>query len=150
MPDFRDRFTAREVCEGMLSQINVHFTRARAAGKRSFRIDWQCLASFRTFGRSISDLQLICQIYRLICDRSHVHASHDEPGEQWNNRPWWLAHLPQRARFNACKRETNFFFSFNQVQTPVTLCSSELRSILVVRLAHSADLWSWLSDSPCA
>ena len=23
MPDFRDSFTAREVCEGMLSQINV-------------------------------------------------------------------------------------------------------------------------------
>ena len=37
-----------------------------------------------------------------------------------------------------------FFFFFTQVQTPVTLCSGELWSILVVRLAHSADLRSWL------
>ena len=33
-----------------------------------------------------------------------------------------------------------FFFFFTQVQTPVTLFSGELRSILVVRLAHSAYL----------
>ena len=68
--------------------------RARATGKRSFQIDWQRLASFRTFGWSISNLQLICQIYRLICDRSHIHASYDGPGEQWNNRPWWIACFP--------------------------------------------------------
>ena len=37
-----------------------------------------------------------------------------------------------------------FFFFFTQVQTPVTLCSGELRSVLVVRLAHSADLRSRL------
>ena len=37
-----------------------------------------------------------------------------------------------------------FFFFFTQVQTPVTLCSGELWSILVVRLAHSADLRSRL------
>ena len=37
----------------------------------------------------------------------------------------------------------NFFF-FTQVQTPVTLCSGELWSILVVRLAHSSDLRSRL------
>ena len=35
-------------------------------------------------------------------------------------------------------------FFFNQVQTPVTLCSGELWSILVVRLAHSANLRSRL------
>ena len=40
----------------------------------------------------------------------------------------------------------HFFFFFTQVQTPVTLCSGELWSILVVRLAcaHSADLRSRL------
>ena len=37
-----------------------------------------------------------------------------------------------------------FFFFFTQVPTPVTLCSGELWSILVVRLAHSADLRSRL------
>ena len=37
-----------------------------------------------------------------------------------------------------------FFFFFTPVQTPVTLCSGELRSILVVRLAQSADLRSRL------
>ena len=37
-----------------------------------------------------------------------------------------------------------FFFFFTQVQTPVTLCSGEWWSILVVRLAHSADLRSRL------
>ena len=37
-----------------------------------------------------------------------------------------------------------FFFFFTQVQTPVTLCSGELWSILVVRPAHSADLRSRL------
>ena len=36
------------------------------------------------------------------------------------------------------------FFFFTQVQTPVTVCSGELWSILVVRLAHSADLRSRL------
>ena len=41
---------------------------------------------------------------------------------------------------------------FTEVQTPVTLCSGELWSILVVRLAHSADLRSRLrhvSSAPC-
>ena len=37
-----------------------------------------------------------------------------------------------------------FFFFFTQVQIPVTLFSGELWSILVVRLAHSADLRSRL------
>ena len=37
-----------------------------------------------------------------------------------------------------------FIYFFTQVQTPVTLCSGELWSILVVRLAHSADLRSRL------
>ena len=39
-----------------------------------------------------------------------------------------------------------FFFFFTQVQTPVTFCSGESRwsMILVVRLAHSADLRSRL------
>ena len=37
-----------------------------------------------------------------------------------------------------------FFFFVTQVQTPVTLCSGELWSVLVVRLAHSADLRSRL------
>ena len=41
-------------------------------------------------------------------------------------------------------RDFFFFFFFTQVQTPVTLCSGELWSILVVRLAHSADLRSRL------
>ena len=43
-----------------------HFARAPAKGKRSFRTDRQRLASFRFFGRSISNLQRICPIYRLI------------------------------------------------------------------------------------
>ena len=43
-----------------------HFARARAKGKRSFRTNRQRLASFRLFGRSSSNLQLICLIYRLI------------------------------------------------------------------------------------
>ena len=43
-----------------------------------------------------------------------------------------------------------FFFFFTQVQTPVTLCSGELSSILVVRLAHSADLRSRLRHVSCA
>ena len=37
-----------------------------------------------------------------------------------------------------------YFFFLTQVQTPVTLCSGEWWSILVVRLAHSADLRSQL------
>ena len=37
-----------------------------------------------------------------------------------------------------------YFILFTQVQTPVTLCSGELWTILVVRLAHSADLKSRL------
>ena len=36
------------------------------------------------------------------------------------------------------------FFFFTQVQTPVTLCDGELWNILVVRLAHSANLKSRL------
>ena len=46
----------------------------------------------------------------------------------------------------------DFFIFITQVQTPVTLCSGELWSILVVRLAHSADLRSRLrhvSSAPC-
>ena len=39
---------------------------------------------------------------------------------------------------------TFFFFLFTPVQTPVTLCSGELWSILVVRLAHPVDLRSRL------
>ena len=39
-----------------------HFARAPAKGKRSFRTDRQRPASFRPFGRSISNLQLICPI----------------------------------------------------------------------------------------
>ena len=42
-----------------------------------------------------------------------------------------------------------FFYFFTQVQTPVTLCSGELWSILVVRLAHSADLRSRLRHESC-
>ena len=37
-----------------------------------------------------------------------------------------------------------YFYFFTQVQTPITLCSGELWSVLVVRLAHSADLRSRL------
>ena len=53
-----------------------HFARARAKGKRSFRTDRQRLASFRAFGRSISNLQLICPIYWLVRSTrpSSVHA----------------------------------------------------------------------------
>ena len=43
-----------------------------------------------------------------------------------------------------------FFFFFTQVQTPVTLCSGEWWSILVVRLAHSADPRSRLRHVSCA
>ena len=95
-------------CTCIDGPFRSHFARARATRKRSFRINWQCLAShFRTFGRSISDLQLICQRSRLICDRSHVHALHDVPDEQWNKRPWWIARFPRRARFSACKHATH-------------------------------------------
>ena len=33
MPDFRDSFTAREVCEGMLSQINVYYSAVVQRGR---------------------------------------------------------------------------------------------------------------------
>ena len=46
--------------------FHPHFARARAKGKRSFRTDRQRPAFFRPFGRSISNLQRICLIYRLI------------------------------------------------------------------------------------
>ena len=42
------------------------------------------------------------------------------------------------------KDKNGFFSFFTQVQNPVTLCSGELWSIPVVRLAHSADLRSRL------
>ena len=42
------------------------------------------------------------------------------------------------------------FSFFTQVQTPVTLCCGELWSILVVRLAHSADLRYRLRHVPSA
>ena len=48
------------------------------------------------------------------------------------------------ATRNSARDLIFFFFFFTQVQTPVTLCSGELWSILVVRLAHSADLRSQL------
>ena len=49
-----------------------------------------------------------------------------------------------RCRFvGSCARPGKIFF-FTQVQTPVTLCSGEWWSILVVRLANSADLRSRL------
>ena len=61
-----------------------HFTHARAKGKRSFRTDRQCLASFRAFGAiGVENLrsQLICQISQLIFDWSHVNALHDVPAK---------------------------------------------------------------------
>ena len=53
-------------CTCIDGPFRPHFARARVKGKRSFRTDWQHLAPLRTFGRSISDLQMICQISRLI------------------------------------------------------------------------------------
>ena len=39
MPDFRDNFTAREVCEGMLGQINVYFSPA-IQQNRTLKMFW--------------------------------------------------------------------------------------------------------------
>ena len=60
--------TRMSLCTCIDGPFRRHFARARAKGKRSFRTDWLHLhvAPFRTFGRSISDLQLICRISRLI------------------------------------------------------------------------------------
>ena len=58
--------TDAPVCVCIDGPFRPHFARARAKGKRSFRTDRQRLASFRPSGRSISNLQLICPIYRLI------------------------------------------------------------------------------------
>ena len=43
MPDFRDRFTAREVCEGKLSQINVKFAPLPNSNNKlpTFRLETQ-------------------------------------------------------------------------------------------------------------
>ena len=43
----------------------------------------------------------------------------------------------------------SYIFFYTQAQTPVTFCSGELWSILVVRLAHSADLRSRLRHVSC-
>ena len=50
----------------------------------------------------------------------------------------------RRKRFDPTRVFFFFFFFFTQVQTPVPLCSGEWWSLLVVRLAHSADLRSCL------
>ena len=68
--------------------------------------------------------------------------------------PW--CSLPLRGRSKwvdewvaTCFTPVDFFLLF-KLQTPVTLCSGELWSILVVRLAHSADLRSRLRHESMA
>ena len=55
-----------------------------------------------------------------------------------------IAHFLRLSQVKTQNYYYYYFFFFTQVQTPVTLCSGELWSILVVRLAHSADLRSRL------
>ena len=64
--------------------LRLHFASARAKGKRSFQTDWQHLASFRTFGRSTSDLPLICRIIRFKQEthETHIHTTWTEVGER--------------------------------------------------------------------
>ena len=70
-------------CTCMYGPSCPHFAGTQAKGKRNFRTNWQRLAFFENFRRDrhgpsrIS--QLICQISRLIFNRSHVNASHDVP-----------------------------------------------------------------------
>ena len=93
------------------------FAGARAKGKRSFRTDRQRPASFRTFGRSISDLQLSCRIIPTdLWLKTRTHPIHDVPGEKWKNGPWWIARFPRRARFNACN--TKLAWRKKQVRRP--------------------------------
>ena len=63
-----------------------------------------------------------------------------ESQKEWYHWQWGSPSKPLISSLN-----TFFYFLFfTQVQTPVTLCRGELWSILVVRLAHSADLRSRL------
>ena len=135
-------------CTCMDRPFRPHFAGARAKGKRSFRTGWQYLASFRTFGRSISDLQLICQISQLICDR--MLALHDVPGRvdnQWMNgtmgpltgHAWWIAgtractfdvHASQRETRNALWQRTGLPARPNELRrTSKTFGSSKMRTL---------------------
>ena len=64
-------------------------------------------------------------------------------GRQSSERQFLFTSLILKLVKKARDTRPSIFF-FNQVQTPVTLCNGELWSILVVRLAHSADLRSRL------
>ena len=69
--------------------------------------------------------------------------SYLKSGQGWKYR---VGKKSTRKKVMSLMKKVSDFFSasFTQVQTPVTLCSGELWSILVVRLTHSADLRSRL------
>ena len=66
-------------------------------------------------------------------NNAHAHASRS---------PFSGFDFEKSSRY--IKQRRTLFFLFTQVQTPVTVCSGELWSILVVRRAHNADLRSRL------
>ena len=103
--------------------------------------------------------------------RTHTHAlTAPQTRQGWHPRTWPSARIiiprisPTKFVISETKNDltfralelakngTNSFFFLLRFQTPVTLCSDDLWTILVVRLAHSADLRSRLRrvfDAPC-
>ena len=75
------------------------------------------------------------------CTRVKVRVTLDASVQWW--RIFRLGTQPGTLSFFFCNIYI-YIYIFTQVQTPVTLFSGELWSILVVRLAHSADLRSRL------
>ena len=104
---------------------------------------WLCYKAEKSSDKSTRRLHCVCQQYIFVCLRKNCSHS-------------ILQMLVTGASINHSFRSNTvqitvqwpvlFFihFFFTQVQTPVTLSSGELWSILVVRLAHSADLKSRL------
>ena len=59
MPDFRDRFTAREVCEGMLTEITVKYTFLPAREeKRKFS---PRANSLRIYGAALNEVNKVAR-----------------------------------------------------------------------------------------
>ena len=66
-----------------------------------------------------------------IFDRSHVPGLHDAPGEQRNDRQWWIARFPRLAHFNAC--EDKIHLEKEQVHQSVRMICDGLAKLLAPR-----------------
>ena len=96
------------------------------------------------------NLTLNCfKLSRHVCQRTkqsrkETKLKKKEVRSCWKSINPFLPHVPSISRRRLKRPSLQLCSFFTQVQTPVTLFSGELWSILVVRLAHSVDLKSRL------